>query len=79
MKKIVLAIAVAAGMVTPAFARLSEPPRHSHVTAPTQAAPRQHEGAASGPAVMFKGMPYTDPDPSIRNYLLRTYREEGLG
>jgi hypothetical protein len=78
MKKVVLAIALAATMATPAFARLSEPPRHPHA-AQTQAAQRQHQGVASGPAIMFKGMPYTDPDPAIRNYLLRTYREEGTG
>lgn len=33
----------------------------------------------SKPAIMFKGYPYTDPNMSIYNCLIRTYREEGTG
>jgi hypothetical protein len=78
MKKILLAIAATAVLATPAFARLAQPSAHAHFSHQTPAAQPQH-GAANGPAIMFKGQPYTDPDPMIRNYLLRTYREEGTG
>jgi hypothetical protein len=70
MKKFVLATALAAVLATPAFAQ----PFHHHAT------PAERHGLqAAPPAIMYKGMPYTDPDEMIRNYLIRTYREEGTG
>jgi len=78
MKKIVSTIAIAAAMATPAFA---QPTRHSHFANPTQGLYLQSFPyvAPSSPAVRFQGHPYTDPDPSIYYYLMRTYREEGTG
>jgi hypothetical protein len=70
MKKLVLATAIAAVLATPAFAQ----PVHHHAT-PAE----RHGQQAVPPGISFKGYNYTDPDESIRNYLIRTYREEGTG
>jgi hypothetical protein len=87
MKKILLALAATAVVATPALAK---PIHHHRAVDPTRGLYMQapYQGQApyglyaqppSQPAIMFKGKPFTDPDPSIYNYLIRTYREEGTG
>ena len=71
MKKFAFLTAVAVVLATPAFAQVV----HHHATP----AERHGQQAAPPPGIMFKGYNYTDPDESIRNYLIRTYREEGTG
>ena len=78
MQKIILAIAATAVVASPA---LAQPKHHSHVHGTRGLYMQAPAGgfAPSSPAIMFKGKPYTDPDESIYNYLIRTYREEGTG
>ena len=79
MQKIILAIAATAVVASPAFA---QPKHHSHAVRATRGLYMQAPAggfAPSGPAIMVKGKPFTDPDESIYNYLIRTYREEGTG
>ena len=70
MKKLVFATMVAVVLATPALAQSV----HHHATL----AERNGQQVVP-PGIMFKGYNYTDPDEAIRNYLIRTYREEGSG
>jgi hypothetical protein len=74
-----LAITATAVIATPALAKSKH---HPHAVNSTQGLYLQapYVGQApSEPGIMVKGKMFTDPDMSIRNYLIRTYREEGTG
>jgi len=75
-----LAVGTTSIVASPAFAKsklrypqASDPARGLYMQSPFGS------GAPATPAMMFKGMPYTDPDPSIYYFLIRCYRDEGQG
>jgi hypothetical protein len=84
MKKLVLAVTAVVIAASPALAAKKHSHRHGAQGLYMQSSPDMRSapygfGAPSSPAVMSRGKANTDTDPFIYYYLIRSYREEGLG